>query len=243
MDFSSETKVKDIALSNPSSRQVLENARADYCCEGGKSLQEACRHTNVSVDEVLERLRENSQHVDPSESNWVSAPLSTLTAHIKNHHHNYVRQSILRIVPLLEKVNAKHGSNHPELAEIDSAFRAVAKEMTSHMQKEEMILFPFIDVLDSATTNQTTLEAPFFQTVRNPIQAMMKEHDGAGDLVKQIRKFSSDYVPPEEACTSYKALFQELREFERDLHQHVHLENNILFPRAVDLEGAVLCPR
>jgi regulator of cell morphogenesis and NO signaling len=240
MNFSNESKVKDIALSNPSARQVLEDARVDYCCGGGESLNNACLHAGVSAEDILQRLRENSLNVESSESNWTSSPLWTLTAHIKTHHHGYVRQAILRIVSLLEKVNAKHGSNHPELAEIDSAFRAVAKEMTSHMQKEEMILFPFIDALDRAATRQTTLEPPFFQTVRNPIQAMMKEHDAAGDLVKQIRKSSSEYIPPGDACTSYIVLFQELQQFERDLYQHVHLENNILFPRAVELEAAVL---
>jgi regulator of cell morphogenesis and NO signaling len=240
MNFSNETKVRDIALSNSSARQVLEDARVDYCCGGGKSLNEACLHAGVSAEEILQRLRENSRHVDPSDSNWTSAPLSALTAYVKSHHHSYVRQAILRIIPLLEKVNAKHGSHQPELVEIDSLFRAVANEMTSHMQKEEMILFPFIDDLDRAAKNKAPLESPFFQTVRNPIHAMMKEHDAAGDLVKQIRNSISDYLPPEDACTSYKALFQALQEFEGDLYQHVHLENNILFPRAVELEAAVL---
>ncbi len=240
MIFSTTTKVKDIALANSSARHVLESARVDYCCGGGKSLQEACTHAGVNPEEILLKLDENSRHIDPSEADWTIAPLSVLTAHIKNHHHKYVRHAIAHILPLLEKVVAKHGSHRPELAEITSAFRAVAKEMTAHMQKEEMILFPFIDALDQAAMAHSAPERPFFQSVRNPIFAMMNEHDAAGDLVKQIRKASADYQPPEDSCTSYKALFQELQEFERDLHQHVHLENNILFPRAVAMEAAVL---
>jgi regulator of cell morphogenesis and NO signaling len=240
MNFTSETKVKDITLADPSARHVLEDARVDYCCGGGKSLQEACVHAGVDAQEILKQLRENSQHVDPSEANWTASPLSDLTAHIKNHHHQYVREAILRINPLLEKVKAKHGEQHPELAEIETSFHAVGREMILHMQKEEKILFPFIEALDRAANGIGTLEPPFFQTIRNPIHAMMKEHDAAGDLVKQIREASTEYAAPEVACTSYKALFQELREFERDLQQHVHLENNILFPRAVELEAAVL---
>jgi regulator of cell morphogenesis and NO signaling len=240
MDFVNDSKVKDIALSSPSARHVLEDAHVDYCCGGGKSLEEACLHAGASAEGILKQLRENGQHVNPSEANWTASSLSDLTAHIKSHHHKYVREAILRINPLLRKVNAEHGERHPELAGIESSFHAVGKEMILHMQKEEQILFPFIEALERAASRKGTLEPPFFQTVRNPIQAMMKEHDAAGDLLKQIRKASADYMAPGDACTSYEALFQELREFERDLHLHIHLENNILFPRAVDLEVAVL---
>ena len=107
-----------------------------------------------------------------------------------------------------------------------------------HMQKEEQILFPYIDVLDEAVNAHGAVEPPFFQTVKNPIHAMMKEHDAAGDLVKQIRNLTSGYTPPADACTSFKRLYEGLREFEVDLHQHVHLENNVLFPRAVELEAS-----
>jgi regulator of cell morphogenesis and NO signaling len=104
------------------------------------------------------------------------------------------------------------------------------------MQKEEQILFPYIDALDLANRSHASVEPPFFQTVKNPIHAMMKEHDAAGELLRQIRNASSEYTVPADACTSFKALYQDLKEFEADLHQHVHLENNILFPRAVELE-------
>ncbi len=240
MNLSNETKVKDIALSNPSARRVLEDARVDYCCGGGKSLQESCANAGANSEDILKKLRENSQHVNPSEANWTASPLSDLTAHIKNQHHKYVRETILRINLLLEKVKAKHGEHHPELAEIESSFHAVGKEMIMHMQKEEQILFPFIEALDRASGGKGSLEPPFFQTVRNPIHAMMKDHDAAGDIVKQIRTACREYTAPEDACTSYRALLQELHQFELDLHQHVHLENNILFPRAVELEAAVL---
>jgi len=240
MNFTSETKVKDIALADPSARHVLEDARVDYCCGGGKSLQEACVHAGVDGQEILKQLRENSQHVNPSDANWTASPLSDLTAHIKSEHHKYVREAILRINPLLEKVKAKHGEHHPELAEIETSFHAVGREMIMHMQKEEQILFPYIEALDRAANGKGILEPPFFQTVRNPIHAMMKEHEAAGDLVRQICKASAEYAAPADACTSYKALLQELHQFELDLHQHVHLENNILFPRAAELESAVV---
>jgi regulator of cell morphogenesis and NO signaling len=240
MNFNDETKVKDIALSNPAARQILEDAGLDYCCGGGKSLHEACLHADVPAEEILNRLRENSKHVSPDEANWTVARLSDLTRHIRTKHHRYVREAIARVQILLDKVGAKHGEKHPEITEIQILFTEVGREMIMHMQKEEQILFPHIDALEKATSAHSSVEPPFFQTVRNPIHAMMKEHDAAGELVKQIRKASSEYTAPADACTSYKALYEVLREFEADLHQHVHLENNILFPRAVELETPVV---
>ena len=240
MSFSAETKVKDIALSNPRARQILEDAHVDYCCGGGKSLHDACAGAGVSADEILERLRENSKEVNPQAAQWVSAPLTDLTRHIREKHHQYVRGAIPRIQELLNKVNAKHGPAHPEVATIRDLFAQTGREMIMHMQKEEQILFPYIEAIDRAANGKGAVEPPFFQTVRNPIQAMMKEHDTAGDLVRQIRGASSGYNAPADACTSFKALYQELKGFEEDLHEHVHLENNILFPRAVEAEGVTL---
>lgn len=240
MNFSSETKVKEIALAATSARRILEDAGLDYCCGGGKSLAEACLHADISAEEILERLRQNSQQVDPAERQWANAPLVEVTRHIREKHHQWVREAIPRVSMLLTKVCAKHGANHPELNEIQALFAEVSREMTMHMQKEEQILFPYIDALERSLNEGGTLEPPFFQTLRNPVHAMMKEHDAAGELVKHIRTTSGHYVAPEGACASYKGLYENLREFEADLHQHVHLENNILFPRAVEMEAAVV---
>lgn len=240
MIFSDATKVKEIALSDLGARRILEDAGVDYCCGGGKSLQEACLHANVSSEEILERLRRNKEQTIPDEANWISASLCELTLHIREKHHRYVREAISRVRPLLQRVRAKHGENHPVLLEIEILFSQVGQEMVAHMQKEEQILFPYIDALERSANRGVRVEPPFFQTVRNPIHTMMKEHDTAGDLVKQIRKASSAYSVPADACASFRALYTELSEFEADLHQHVHLENNILFPRAVELEAAAV---
>ncbi len=240
MSFNGETKVNDIALSNPAARQVLEGSGLDYCCGGGKSLQEACLGADVSAEEILRRLNEKSQNRAPGERNWAAAPLAELTGYIRERHHRYVREAIPRVANLLEKVRAKHGEHHSEIAEIQGIFTEVGREMIMHMQKEEQILFPYIEALEKSRRENGALEPPFFQTVRNPIRAMMQEHDAAGELVRQIRRATAEYFPPEDACTSFKALYQDLREFEADLHEHVHLENNILFPRAVEMESAVL---
>jgi len=238
MNFSSETKVKDIALSNPAARRVLEDAGLDYCCGGGKSLHETCLHADVSPEEILNRLRENSKNNGPEDRNWMATPLCDLTRHIRDKHHRYVCEAIPRTQVLLDKVTSKHGKNHVELADIGRLFTEVGREMIMHMQKEEQILFPYIDALERAANAHSSVEPPFFQTVRNPVHMMMKEHDAAGELVRQIRSLTSDFTAPDDACTTFKALYEALREFEADLHQHVHLENNVLFPRAVDMEAA-----
>ncbi len=238
MDFSSESKIKDIALSNPAARQVLEDAGLDYCCGGSKSLHEACLHANVSSQEILNRLQENAKDIELDDWNRGTAPLCELTRHIREKHHQYVREAIPRTQALSEKVATKHGANHAELVDVGKLFAELGQKMIMHMQKEEQILFPYIDAVERAINAQSSLEPPFFQTVKNPIHAMMQEHDVAGDLVRRIRVLTSDYTPPDSACTSFKALYEELREFEADLHQHVHLENNVLFPRAVELEAS-----
>ena len=238
MIFNTETKVSDIALSNPGARHILEDAGIDYCCGGAKSLHEACLKANVPEAEILWQLRQKSERIAPGESKWTSAPLAELTTHIKERHHQYVRDAIPRLRDLLAKIREKHGSKHRELEEIEKLFGDVAREMLMHMQKEEQILFPFIDAMERAANGNGAVEPPFFQTVRNPIHSMMREHDSAGELMRRIRVASAGYTAPADVCTSYQAAYQALAEFEKDLHLHVHLENNILFPRAVEMEGA-----
>ena len=151
-----------------------------------------------------------------------------------------MRDVIPRLRGMLAKVREKHGSCHREVGEIEKLFGDVAREMLMHMQKEEQILFPYIDALERSARGQGDVEPPFFQTVRNPIYSMMQEHDAAGELVRKIRAASNGYQPAENSCTTFKAMYQELQQFEEDLHLHVHLENNILFPRAVELESAIV---
>lgn len=240
MNFNTETRVSDIALSDPTARRILEDAGVDYCCGGGKSLQDACMRANVPADVILEQLRQNGKRTEADESCWKHAPLAELTRHIQERHHGYVRDVIPRLRGMLAKVREKHGRRHREVGEIEKLFGDVAREMQMHMQKEEQILFPYIDALERSASGQGAIEPPFFQTVRNPIYAMMKEHDAAGELVHQIRTASNAYRIPEDACTTFRAAYQELEQFEKCLHLHVHLENNILFPRAVELEAATV---
>jgi regulator of cell morphogenesis and NO signaling len=150
----------------------------------------------------------------------------------------YVKQEIPRLQQLLHKVVSVHGKSHPELGRIQQTFQEMSAELNSHMMKEEHILFPHIAALENAVNSGRPKPRSVFGTVSNPVHMMELEHDSAGAALKSISELSSNYTPPEGACFSYKTLYTALKEFESDLHQHIHLENNILFPRAIAMESA-----
>jgi regulator of cell morphogenesis and NO signaling len=171
--------------------------------------------------------------------NWQSRqhePLADLVAHITSTHHKYTREEIARLRPLFDKVYSVHGKNHPELQQVRASFQEVAQELTPHMMKEEMMLFPYIVRMEEAVIQKEPILPPPFGTVQNPVAMMMREHDSAGDALRVMRQASAGYTPPGDACISYQTLYKALAAFETDLHQHIHLENNILFPRAIEME-------
>jgi len=237
MSAIAEKTVRELALESSSATRVFEKLGIDYCCGGNKSLEQACRTANLSLDSVQQELDNAKQEARPNSGrDWQREPLSELIAHISGTHHKFVRQEIVRLTPLMDKVCGKHAENHPELLHIQAIFRGLAQELTSHMMKEEMVLFPYVARMEEALMEGKPVLPPPFRTVANPVAMMEHEHDSAGDAVRAIRSASHDYVAPEGACGSYQALYRGLEDFEADLHQHIHLENNILFPRALDME-------
>jgi len=233
-----EKTVRELALENPVATRVFEKLGIDYCCGGNQSLEQACRAANVSIDHVLDSLEAAASQPTPEDRNWQNEPLAELIAHITATHHKYVREETARLAPLFDKVCGAHGNNHPELLEMRSTFRALAGELSTHMMKEEMVLFPYIVRMEEAVIQDEPILPPPFGSVQNPVVMMMHEHDSAGDALRSLRKASGDYTVPPDACVSYQTLYKALAEFEADLHQHIHLENNILFPRAIAMEKA-----
>jgi len=237
MQAIAEKTVREIAIENPASVPVLESLGIDYCCGGGKRLRDACLRAGVDVDQVLlliEKAQQDSRVNDARD--WREEPLSDLIMHIVGKHHTYVRQETLRIEALLMKVAAKHGAAHPELHEIEALFGAIGQELSTHMFKEEHVLFPYIERAEDAAEQRGPRPQACFDSVKRPIANMIADHDDAGALLRRIRELANSYTAPGGACASFQALYQALEAFERDLHQHVHLENNILFPRAVAME-------
>ena len=232
-----EKTVREIATENPSSIRVFESLGIDYCCGGKRSLTDACARADIDIDGVLILLAKADRDSQAPESGeWNARPLRDLIAHIVEQHHGFVRQETPRIESLLSKVAAKHGPAHPEIAQIEQLFTAIGQELSTHMLKEEQVLFPYIERMEQAVLNGTPVPPAFFGSVKRPIANMIADHDDAGALLAQIRELSNAYTAPGGACPTFLALYRGLQEFERDLHRHVHLENNILFPRAVEME-------
>jgi len=235
MDALDNKTVRELASATPGAARVFEKFGIDYCCGGEKSLAQACSAAKVNLQEVAEALTKPQSQGDNCD--WQKATLAQLTKHIAEKHHGYVRQEIQRLGPLCAKVAGVHGENHPELAQVQSSFHALSEELTTHLMKEERMLFPYIEQLELATDSGSHLAASPFGTVKNPVRMMMMEHDSAGELLRKMREISKNYALPADACMSFQMLYRALEEFEADLHQHIHLENNILFPRAVELEA------
>jgi regulator of cell morphogenesis and NO signaling len=240
MNATAEKTVRELAVENPGATRVFERFGIDYCCGGNQTLEKACRERNVSIDEVRDSLEaaQVPAQAGRDRRDWQNAPLSDLISHIKATHHKYTREEIGRLGPLFAKVCSVHGANHPELLQLRDTFSGLSLELISHLMKEEMVLFPYIVRMEEAVVeNSPVLPAPF-GTVRNPVAMMEHEHDSAGNALRTLREGSHNYAAPADACVSYQTLYRALAEFEADLHQHIHLENNILFPRAVALEAA-----
>jgi regulator of cell morphogenesis and NO signaling len=232
-----ERSVRELALENPATTRVFEKLGIDYCCGGNKSLEESCRAANLNIDQVLDSLDKATQSVaTQADRDWQVEPLASLIAHIKNTHHTYTREEIARLGPLFAKVCSVHGKNHPELLEIHDAFQGLAQELSVHLMKEEMILFPYIDKMEAAVTGKEPIARAPFGSVQNPVSMMEHEHDSAGNALRAMRRASNGYSAPTDSCVSYQTLYNALASFEADLHQHIHLENNVLFPRAIAIE-------
>src|ERR1051326_1072230 len=240
MALNATRTVRELAIEIPNAPRTFERLGIDYCCGGSRTLSDACQHAHISLEQAVTELEQGSAFT-PGDSTAahqvVNGTLGQLIDHIVGKHHVYVKQGLQRLQQLLRKVVAVHGAAHPELARIQQIFQGVSTELSSHMMKEEHILFPCIVALENAVNSGSARPRPAFGTVSNPVRMMELEHDSAGAALKEICTLTSAYQPPEGACFSYRTLYAALKDFEADLHQHVHLENNILFPRAIEIEA------
>lgn len=228
--------VGDWVVNHPTTSRVFEKRRIDYCCGGGKSLEQACQDSQVDTKELLAELAESLSHqVDEADENFASLSLAEMCDAIEATHHDYLRRELPRLTQLVEKVVSVHGEQHQWLASLAKSFEELCNELTPHMMKEEQVLFPAIRTIEST---QSVPAFPF-GSVDNPIRMMEHEHDVAGQALKSIRSASSDYTLPEGGCNTFRAMLGGLRELEEDLHRHIHKENNVLFPQASRLAKKV----
>ena len=237
MTATEDMTVREIVASDFRTAEVFQRHGIDFCCKGNRSIEEACRSGGVNLARVLHEVAAITATPGSGGPRFNSWDLSTLVTYIQMNHHEFVRRTLPVLLTHTQKVAKVHGESHTELREVARLFTVVAEDMTSHMAKEEHILFPYIVALEEASVAGRGAPASPFGTVRNPIRMMEMEHESAGDSMARIRELTSGYAIPEGACTTYRVCLQELEAFERDLHEHVHLENNILFPRALRLES------
>ncbi|NRT15916.1 regulator of cell morphogenesis and NO signaling [Flavobacterium sp. 28A] len=208
----------------------------DFCCKGNRTVDEVCEKKAVQPADLQIEIDAILNTKSDSGIDFNAWPLDLLADYIEKTHHRYVEEKTPTLLQFLDKLCKVHGASHPELFEINELFKGCAGELAQHMKKEELMLFPFIKKMVTASISDELIAQPHFGTVKNPIAMMMAEHEAEGDRFAKIVELTNNYTPPADACNTYKVTFAMLQEFEQDLHKHIHLENNILFPKAVALE-------
>ncbi|MCC6600350.1 MAG: iron-sulfur cluster repair di-iron protein [Crocinitomicaceae bacterium] len=235
----SKVTIGELVANDWRTAEVFKKYSIDFCCGGKRTVEEACIKRGIdpaTVEADLKAVQKGSG----STHNFKTWELDFLADFIINNHHKYVKEAAPFLDELCHKVARVHGDAHAELIEIKNYTMQVLEEFSFHMNKEEMILFPYIKSLVEAEKAGKTIEPPPFGTIANPISTMETEHTSSGDAMEEIKDLSNQFTPPVDACMSYRVLFAKLQEFQQDLHQHIHLENNILFPKALQLEKKVL---
>ena len=235
MEILEEQIIGELVAQNYKTASVFKKFKIDFCCNGNRTISEACERKKLDPSQLINELRNTIINVEQN-IDFNSWELDLLADYIEKTHHRYVLTKIEEIKPYLNKVTRVHGEHNPELKEIEILFNQAAQELSQHLQKEEMILFPFIRNMVNSKMEEKPLFFPHFGTVENPIAMMKHEHQNEGERFEKIAELSNQYTPPSHACNTYRVTFALLKEFEDNLHQHIHLENNILFPKAIKME-------
>lgn len=214
---------------------IFKRHGIDFCCKGGRTIEEACSNKKLDPEKIYAELEAIPKN-EGSSIDFNSWPLDLLADYIEKTHHRYVEEKTPVLQAFLDKLCKVHGGRHPELFEINTLFNESAHDLAAHMKKEELILFPFVRSMIKAKISGSHLPQPAFGTVENPVNMMQHEHTVEGERFRKIAEITDEYLPPADACNTYKVAFAMLQDFENDLHKHIHLENNILFPKAIQLE-------
>ncbi len=238
-NFTTKT-IREIAVEMPVTTRVFEEFKIDFCCGGGRAFNDACKFAGVAPEIVSEKINQVLSNQAQDYKSPEQKTASELIDYILEKHHVFTKTETTRLSILMEKVSRKHGNRRDELFALQKSFTELCDDLTPHLRKEENVLFPFIKHLEMSAANNLSSPQPPFGTVKNPVRMMMNEHDAAGDILRKMREITKDYALPEGACPSFQALYFGLEELEKDLHRHIHLENNVLFPNAVRLEQKVI---
>ncbi len=241
MNITEQSIIGELVAQDYRTASIFKNQGIDFCCNGNRTIADACEKKKIDSSPLIETLQQTvKQNGNTVATDYNAWPLDLLADYIEKKHHRYVEQKIQEITPFLHKVARVHGDRHPELPEVEQLFNESAGELTMHMKKEELVLFPIIRKMVKAQDAGEPMSRPAFGTVQNPIAMMHHEHDTEGERFRKISQLTQNYTPPPDSCNTYRVTFALLKEFEEDLHMHIHLENNILFPKAIETEKALL---
>ncbi len=230
-----EHTLASIVTGNHQVVPVLEKYNLDFCCKGKRTLAQACSEKGIKIESITEELKMLTNAARKQQMPFTEMNAEQLVSYILIHHHFYVKQAMPTIIAHLAKVTTKHGDRFPYMKKVHDMFVIVMREMTLHMEKEETVLFPRIKEVESLYKSGRSSEIlPGY--IQMPVDAMEADHEEAGDILYEIRTLTNNYTPPQDACATFKVTLAELKEFEEDLHKHVHIENNILFPKAIKYE-------
>lgn len=236
MNIGSQTPVADLATQYPATIRVFQRHGIDFCCGGRRALGEVCADQKLSLADLTGELETALSSASPS-GVWQGGSLRALVAHIVERYHRPLDEELPRLGRMMEKVLRVHGERHPGLQQVAATFGAIVGDLRPHMQKEERVLFPFIGRLEAAGSGGEASPPSPFGTVRNPIGAMEFDHEMVGGLLARLREQTGDFGAPGDACNTYRGLYHGFADLDRELHEHIHLENNILFPGAIRLEA------
>lgn len=233
-------KVGEIVRKNPKAAVVFNALGVDFCCGGQVDFKQLCDKRGLDPEQVWKEIQMKTLTNNNPELDFDSFELDFLADYIVNVHHQYLYKNLPEIRFFVDKVCNKHGERFGYLPELYQLYNALETDLVGHLPKEENILFPFVKQMLQDIKSQTAASSPFFGTVNNPIHVMHNEHDEAGAILHRLREITNNYTAPEEACNSHLVMLDKLKELDRDLIQHIHLENNILFPKVINLEEKYL---
>ncbi len=234
MEIKLDTRIGDIVKANYKTAQLFDKNKIDFCCGGGITLREACIKSGTDMDTLLPELELMVTLNDPDSKYMDNMALDELCDYIEKRHHTYVNDNIPFLKQKLQKLSDVHGANHPELFEVEELFGIIAGNLTTHMQKEEIVVFPLIRKLVKLKKGESDFER-VYEDVKKNIALLDDEHQAEGERFVKIAEITSSYTVPADGCTTYRITYQTLSDFEQDLHRHIHLENNILFVKALQL--------
>ncbi|MBW7867551.1 MAG: iron-sulfur cluster repair di-iron protein [Brumimicrobium sp.] len=240
MEITKDTIIGDVVTADYKAASVFKKFGIDFCCNGNRSIGDACAKDNINTDELLTQLKDVPNQAGGRTIDYTTWPLDLLADYIEKTHHRYVETKSLEIKPYLDKITRVHGERHPELAKVNELFNLSAGNLAMHMKKEELTYFPKIRKMVDAERKGEKMDAQVLASVKTQIETFLKEHDDEGEHFRQISALTNGFTVPEDGCNTYRVTLAMIQEFEEDLHLHIHLENNILFPKSIATAGEML---